>query len=376
MIYFDNGATSYPKPASVIRQAVDAIKNHSFNSGRGGYAQSLEAADLIYSVRQGVGEMFSFPEENIIFTKNCTEALNIAIKGSVSKGDHIIISSLEHNSVYRVVHSLFIDDLIDYDIAQFSFDEQTTVSNFEKLIKKNTRLVICMHSSNAFGVSFPIRELGAMCKKYGIRFIVDGAQGAGVADINAQRDNIDILCCAGHKCLFGPMGSGFMAFKDGVKINPLCHGGTGSESLNMLQPEFSPDRFESGTLNNPAIMGLGEGIKFINQIGMENIYNHELELCSFLYDEIKNIDSAELYAPKPEKGRATPIVSFNIGDYSSEKTAALLAENGICTRAGYHCAPLAHKHFNTVSRGCVRISPGFFNTLKDCYRFMNVLKKL
>ena len=376
MIYFDNSATTYPKPASVLRQAIDALKRYSFNSGRGGYKASLDAAEKIYSVRAEIARLFGFEEQNIVFTKNCTEALNIAIKGSVKKGEHVIISSLEHNSVYRVVHSLFIEDIIDYDIAPFSFDKEEMLGNIESLIKSNTSTVICTHSSNAFGVSLPIREIGEICKKHNIRFIVDGAQGAGVADINAMRDNIDILCCAGHKSLYGPMGSGFMAFRDGVKIIPMMQGGTGSESLSPIQPEYSPDRFESGTLGNPAIIGLGEGIKFIKNIGLDNIYSHELELTSYLYDELSALDSVELYTPKPEKGRAVPIISFNLGDYSSEKTAQKLSEYNICLRAGYHCAPLAHKTFKTLDRGTVRISPGLFNTYKECYSFMNVVKKL
>ena len=376
MIYFDNSATSYPKPGSVLRQEIDALKNYSFNSGRGGYRRSLEAAEKIFSVRQKIGDMFSYNPENVVFCKNCTEALNTAIKGSVKQGDHIIISSLEHNSVYRVVHSLFIKDIAEYDIAPFSFDEEETLDNFERLIKPNTSVIICTHSSNVFGVSFPIKKIGDMCKRRGIRFIVDGAQGAGVADINAKRDNIDILCCAGHKCLFGPMGSGFMAFGEDIEIESLTEGGTGSNSFEAMQPAFSPDKFESGTLNNSGIIGLGEGVSFVNEKGLDNIYNHELEICSMLFDELSSLDYVTLYAPKPEKNKSMPIISFNIYDYSSEKTAALLGEYDICTRAGFHCAPLAHRHFGTAKRGTVRISPGIFNTKKDCYRFMNVVKKL
>ena len=278
--------------------------------------------------------------------------------------------------MYRVVNSLFIDDIADYDIAPFSFDENETVENFSRLIKPNTSAVVCTHSSNVFGVSFPIKRIGELCRKKGIRFIVDGAQGAGVADINAVRDNIDILCCAGHKCLMGPMGSGFMAVKSGITLKPFMYGGTGSESLSPVQPAFSPDRYEVGTLNNPSIIALGEGIKYINGIGLDSIYFHEIELCDYIYDGLKEMNEVTLYTPKPEKGKSMPIISFNLKDYSSEKTSALLAQNNICTRAGFHCAPLAHRHFKTLDRGTVRISPGIFNSKKDCYRFMNVVKKL
>lgn len=376
MIYLDNSATSFPKPVSVIRQAVNALKFYSFNSGRGGYKETLSAAEKIFSVREKIGNMFSFSANNVVFTKNCTEALNMAIKGSVSRGDHIIISSLEHNSVSRVVHKLFIDGIANYDIADFSFDEDETVRNFESLIKPNTSLIVCMHSSNVFGVNFPITKIGAMCKKNKIRFIVDAAQGAGVADIDAKRDNIDILCCPGHKCLFGPMGIGFMALADGISLNTLMEGGTGSSSLDFSQPDFTPDRFEAGTLNNSGILALGEGIDFINTIGINNIYSHEMETADTLYDGLSGINGVTLYSPRPRIDKSMPIISFNLKDYSSEKTAAMLGDYNICTRAGYHCAPLAHRHFKTLDRGTVRISPGFFTNKKECLKFINVVKKL
>lgn len=376
MIYFDNSATTYPKPIRVIRQAYNALNNFSFNSGRGGYTQSIVTAEKIFNVREKIASMFNAEAENIVFTKNCTEALNMAIKGSVKKGNHIIISSLEHNSVSRVAEKLRNDGMIDYDTAPFSFDDNETVENFRSLIKDNTSLIVCMHSSNVFGVCFPITKIGKLCKEKGIRFIVDAAQGAGVADIDMERDHIDVLCSAGHKCLFGPMGTGFMAVKSGVNLDTIYEGGTGSKSLSLYQPDFLPDRFEAGTLNNPGIIGLGEGIDFINRTGRETIYNHEMKITRLIYNGIRNIDDISLYTPIPEKNKFMPIISFNIKDYSSEKTAALLNEYSICARAGYHCSPLAHKHFGTLKTGTVRISPGYFNTEKECFVFLNVLKKL
>lgn len=376
MIYFDNGATSFPKPRNVIKGITDASIYYSFNSGRGGYAQSLKAAEKIYDVREKIGKMFSFPASNIVFTKNCTEALNIAIKGSVKKGEHVIISSLEHNSVIRVVHKLFIDNIIDYDIAAFSFDENETLNNFKRLIKPNTSLIVCMHSSNVFGVTFPIAKIGRLCREKGIRFIVDGAQGAGVMDINAVRDHIDILCAPGHKCLFGPMGTGFMAVQDNVVLDSLLQGGTGSKSALLTQPEFLPDKFESGTLNNPGIIALGRGIDFVNSKGIESIYKHEMRMASGVYTSLSKIDGVKLYTPNPGAINSVPIISFNYKDYSSEKIAAFLADNQICVRAGMHCSPLAHKHFRTMDTGTVRISFGYFNTDAECVRLVNVVKKL
>lgn len=376
MIYFDNSATTYPKPSSVIKQAYYALKYYSFNSGRGGYAASLKCAEKIFSVREKIGTMFSVNPENVAFTKNCTEALNIAIKGSLKKGDHVIISSLEHNSVSRVVEALSNKGMIDYDIARFSFDEDETVSNFEDLIKPNTSLIVCMHSSNVFGVVFPINRIGKLCKKHNIRFVVDAAQGAGVADIDMKRDNIDVLCSAGHKSLLGPMGTGFIAVKDGIKLNTLIEGGTGSKSLSLFQPDFMPDRFESGTLNNSGIIALGEGIDYIHKIGMNNIYKKEISLSRELYSKLSSVENVKLYTPKPEINYSMPIVSFNYSDLSSEAIASILSKADICVRAGYHCSPLAHKHFDTLSTGTVRVSLGCFNNEKEINKFVNVVKNI
>lgn len=376
MIYFDNAATSYPKPRNVISSVMPSVAKYSFNSGRGGYKQSLACAEMIYDVRENVADFFGFSPENIVFTKNCTEALNMAIKGSVKKGEHIIISSLEHNSVSRVVNKLQLDGVCTYDVADFSFDDEITLNNFSSLIKPNTSLVVCTHSSNAFGVSLPIAKIGSLCRKNDIRFIVDGAQGAGVADINAKRDNIDILCAPGHKCLYGLMGTGFMAIADGIKLDTLIQGGTGSSSLLLTQPEFSPDRYEAGTLNNVGIISLGRGIDFIRSVGREKIYEAELSLCEYMYDAFSNMDNVTLYTPAPRKNKTMPILSFNVNSMPSERTASVLGARGICVRSGYHCSPLAHRHFDTLQGGTVRISVGAFNVKKECITLVDVVKKL
>ncbi len=376
MIYFDNGATTYPKPLSVNKKAFEALNKFSFNSGRGGYYQSISTAEKIYNVREKIAELVNASSENIIFTKNCTEALNMAIKGSVKKGSHIIISSLEHNAVSRPVDTLSMRGIIDYDIAPYSFDDEETVENFKRLIKPNTTAVVCMHSSNVFGVTFPIRQIGKLCREKGIRFIVDGAQSLGVTKIDMKRDNINILCAPGHKCLYGPMGTGFMAIGENVALNTIIEGGTGSGALSLAMPDFTPDRFEAGTLNNPGIIALGEGIDYINKIGMEKIYSHEMRCAGTIYSLLSKNDDVKLYTPAPAINKSMPIVSFNYKDFSSEKVAAYLGDNNVCVRAGYHCSPLAHKHFNTTETGTVRISLGLFNNEKECYRFVNILKNL
>ena len=376
MIYLDNGATSYPKPQNVINCTLNAVRNYSFNSGRGGYSASVSTAEKIYSVREKIGAMFNYEPQNIAFTVNCTQALNMAIKGSVKRGDHVIVSSLEHNAVWRVVNHLRKDGIIDFDIAQYDPNEDETVNNFESLIRSNTSVIICMAASNVFGVAFPIEKIGKVAKRHGIRFIVDGAQAAGVMPIDAEKDNIDILCAPGHKCLYGNMGTGFIAVREGVFLETILDGGTGSESQNPYQPDFLPDRLEAGTLNNVGIISIGEGINFINSRGMDRIYDHELRMTGILYDGLKRNENAVLYCPKPQKYRCAPIVSFNYKDYPSEKTALLLAKQDIAVRAGLHCSPLAHQFFNTIDRGTVRLCPSAFTTQKDCEIFLNRLKKI
>lgn len=376
MIYFDNSAISYPKPKSVYRSTIEAFSRYSFNSGRGGYAQSIKTAEAIFNVREKLSNMLNSTPDRIVFSKNCTEALNIAIRGSVSKGDHVVISSLEHNSVARVVHSLSLDGYITYDIADFSFDEEQAVKSFENAIKPNTSLVVCMCASNVFGVVFPIKRIGEMCKKHGIRFVVDGAQGAGIADIDMKRDNIDILCAPGHKCLMSAMGIGFLALGEDVDVKPFSYGGTGSSSLSLLQPELYPDKLEAGTLNNIGILSLGAGIDFINLYGRDNLYSHEMMLTAEIYSALDSMDDVHLYTPMPAVNKSMPIISFNLKDYPSERVANELARHDICVRAGIHCSPLAHKHFGTTEAGTVRVSLGCFNNEAECNKLINLVKKL
>lgn len=375
MIYLDNSATTNPKPYNVLAASGYAMKNFSFNSGRGGYGKSVLTAERIYDVREKISLLTAYPAENVAFTPNCTLALNMAIKGSVRQGDHVIISSLEHNAVSRPVDALAQRGIITYDIAQYSEDSEQTVNNFKSLIKKNTSLIVCMQASNVFGCVFPIRDIGKLCSERGIRFIVDAAQGLGVLSAGAD-DNIDVLCAPGHKGLYGPMGTGFMAVGDGISIETIIEGGTGSSSMNLEQPDFLPDRFESGTLNNSGIIGLGAGVDFVKSKGIANIYQHELCLVQMLYKEMMKNDKVILYTPFPEKGLYAPILSFNYSDYGSEKTADLLAGKGIAVRAGLHCAPLAHGSFGTAERGTVRISPSVFTKHGECENFLNSLKKL
>ena len=376
MIYLDNSATTNPKPHSVKSAVNRAMERFSFNSGRGGYRQSVDTAGRIFSVRERISDMFGFEPQNIAFTNNCTTALNYAIKGSVKKGDHVIISSLEHNACARPVYALAQRGIITYDTAEFSYDKEKTVNNFKALIKPQTTLIVCMHASNVFGCVFPIKEIGALARQYGIRFVTDAAQTAGVIPINADNDNVDIMCAPGHKGLYGPMGTGFLAVQNGVGLRSIIEGGTGTSSLSLEQPEEMPESMESGTLNNSGIIGLGAGVDFVSQKGIDNIYSHELKMVQSIYKELEKMPKVKLYTPYPKKNTCAPILSFNYADYSSEKTASLLAKQNIAVRSGYHCSMLAHLFFSTLDRGTVRISPSAFTTFNECEIFIKNLKKL
>lgn len=376
MIYLDNSATTNPKPVSVINASSIAMKRFSFNSGRGGYSRSVETAGQIFSVREKVAGITGFQPQNVVFTQNCTMALNMAIKGAVKKDSHILISNLEHNAVSRPVEAMALKGYITYDIFNYDSDPDVITDNIKKLIRPNTSLIVCTQASNVFGCAFPIAEIGRLAREKGICFVVDGAQGAGVLEIDCESSNVDVYCAAGHKGLYGPMATGFMAVRDGVSLDTIVEGGTGSSSLKLEQPDFMPDRFESGTLSNSNIIGLGAGIDFVRSKGIDNIYNHELKLIKSVYGELEKIPQVTLYTPVAEKGKSAPIISFNYADYSSEKTAQLLAQRGIAVRAGLHCAPLAHRAFHTENRGTVRISPSVFTTPGECEIFINTLKKL
>ena len=375
MIYFDNSAVTYPKPRECNLCVDNIFRKYAFNIGRGGYRESMRAAEKVFEVRELAAKLFNTKSSCIVFTKNCTEALNYAIKGIAKKGDHFIISSLEHNSVTRCVKKLCDDGVISFDIANFSYVKNEAIDNFRSHIKSNTKAIICTVSSNVFGVLNPIEEIGRLCREKNINFIVDASQGAGLFNIDMKKCNIDFLCTSGQKYLYGPMGTGILAVNSSKRLNTVIEGGTGSKSLSLSQPEIMPDRFESGTLNVPGIILLGKGIEYIKKVSINSIYNSELNLIRYLYEMLCEIKGVKLYTPYPEFNAFSPILSFNVNGFSSEKTAALLAENNICTRGGYHCSPLAHKTFKTYDSGTVRVSLGCFNSKKDCEKLINVVKK-
>ena len=366
MIYLDNGATSFPKPCCVTESVMRAMKYSGGSPGRGGHSKSIKAGEAVYRTREILGEMFSCEADGVIFTDNCTTALNTAIKGVCKKGDRVLTSSLEHNSVLRPLEKLRQQEIISYETVKVNpLCDCETVSNFEKAIDNNTRMIVCTFASNVFGTVLPIGEIGSLCKERGIIFIVDGAQAAGTIKIDMKRMNIDILCLPGHKGLFGPSGMGAMLLSGRVMPEELTQGGTGSYSMDVNQPYSIPDRYESGTLNLPGITGLYSGVKFIREFGGEKaVHQKESALIRVLEEDLSVIKGVKLY-PYMKSAVRSPILSFNIGDYHSEEVGAYLDKNGIAVRAGYHCAGLTHKNYGTADSGCVRVTPGIFNSIKD-----------
>lgn len=375
MIYLDNGATSFPKPLSV-RQNVDiSLKKFSANPGRSGHSLSLRAAKEIFECRKRLKKLFNVnSEEEIIFTENCTMALNTVIFGLLSEGDHVLISSMEHNSVTRPLESLK-DKGVTYSTFDYSYDDNETVDNVRNLIKPETKLVICTHASNVFGFRFPIERICALCHAYGILFCVDSAQSAGVFDIDVGTNQYDFVCMSGHKSLYGPMGTGVLILNN-RNLKPLLYGGTGTESIKKSQPEGLPEKFESGTQNMNGISGLKAGVAFVKNRGIKNIYNHEYKLAKRLFNGLANNRKVITYNKSFDYGKVAPVVSFNIDGVYSEDLVAKLNKYGIMTRGGLHCSPLAHTTMNTIENGTVRVVPGAFNTINDINYLLNVIRKL
>lgn len=379
MIYFDNAATTYPKPESVRRAAAEAIVRYGGNPGRSGHKMSIAASEAVYSVREKAGRFFGAEPENVIFTANCTESLNMAIKGLAEqelregRPFHIIISSLEHNSVFRPVHELTKRGL-SYSIAEVSADDTVTVNNFESLINPHTKAVICTLGSNVTGQLLPYERIGAMCRRRHICFVGDGAQVCGVVPIDIKRDNINILCMPGHKGLYGISGTGLLITDGQYPIYHILEGGTGSTSLEAEQTPFLPEELESGTVNTVGIVTVGAGIDFIGKTGAERIHSRETALCDQLISELDGESRVRIY--RRERCSYLPIVLFNVEGIAPEEAAAYLNDSGFALRGGLHCSGLAHRSIGTLPDGGVRFSPSVFNTPAQTHMLANAVKKL
>ena len=380
MIYLDNAATTYPKPPQVYRAWQRAMSAYGANPGRSGHKFSADSAAAVFDSRAKCAELFGAEAENTIFTLNCTQALNMAVKGLARSGAHYVLSDIEHNAVLRPVHAAAEQCGGSYTIFTTSEDEEETVWNAERAIRSDTVALVCTAASNVIGLRTPVRELAALCRRKGICFIVDAAQGAGTLPLKLS-DGINILCAAGHKGLYGPMGTGLMVTDGKFPLNTILEGGTGSASESLVQPDFTPDRFESGTINTAGVIALGAGVDFVlrreaaarqsergltagrkRPSGMAGIWSHEMALCKRFCTGVRGMRGVTLYndITAENEERYAPVVSFNVEGIPSVQAAAMLSDKGIYMRGGLHCAPLAHRKIGTLDGGTVRLSPSVF----------------
>ena len=363
--YMDNAATTFPKPESVYR-AVDHFNRYlGGNPGRGSNKKTLKAGSVLLECRDALAELFNIRDSSCLaFAFNVTEALNIGLKGLLNSGDHVITTSMEHNSVARPLF-VFQGRGIEWTAVRCAEDGSLDPEEIRKAIRTNTRLICILHASNLTGTIMPVAEVGKLARENNILFMVDSAQTAGVLALDVEEQNIDILCFTGHKGLLGPQGTGGIYVRPGVEIRPLKQGGTGSLSEFLEHPEFLPDLLESGTPNTPGITGLLAGAEFIKKTGIENIRKHEQRLTGYLLEGLKEIRGLIIHGPA-DADRQTAVVPFNIdGMDCGEISMNLDYEFGIVTRSGLHCAPLAHRTIGSFERGACRLSPGYFNTEDD-----------
>ena len=374
MIYFDNAATTALKPKTVINAVKDAMIKAGGNPGRGGHKMSQAALEIVYSARETAARFFNIDNpERVCFVNNATTALNFGIKGMLKKGDHVIISCFEHNSVLRPVEKLKSMG-VSYDILEC--DEDGVLNDIENLIKPETALIVINHVSNVTGRVSDIDKIGKSAKKHGIVFMVDASQSAGHIKVDVKKSNIDILALAGHKGLFGPQGTGIFYIREGLTADTVIEGGTGSMSELFTQPFIVPDRFEAGTLNVSGIAGLKAGIEFVEKTGIDNIEFHERALAEIISDGLEKHNNITIYGNHKTSER-TGVIGFNIENWDSVTLASFLNDNyGICVRGGLHCSYLAHKTLGTLEQGCLRVSLSIFNTKKEALKFLNAVDRI
>lgn len=373
MVYLDNAATTYPKPPAVISKNSYAMVNYGANPGRSGHRLSMETGEAVYNARRICGELFGAETENVCFMLNCTEAVNVALKGLAEPNCHYITSDLEHNAVLRPLTALSKKNNISFSIAKVSANDDETVMNFKRLIKPETKAIICTAASNVTGRILPYKKIARLCQGKGLCFILDAAQGGGVLPISLK-DGINIICAAGHKGLYGPMGTGLMITDGKFPLKTLIEGGTGSASKDAEMPEYLPDRFEGGTINTSGAIALGAAVAFVNEKGINAIYEHEWQLCSYAHNKLRTIRGVILYGPFTRKN--APLFSFNVKGLPSDRTAELLSDSGYYLRGGFHCAYLAHKKLGTLESGTVRFAPSIYTTRNEVNGFIRALTKI
>ena len=371
MIYFDHGATSYPKPKGVIEEMERCMRYYCGNPGRSGHTMSMMMGEKIYETRKIVSKLLGIGNPSrIIFTRNTTESLNLALMGILQEGDHVVATAMEHNSVLRPLNAM-LDFSIAHTIVPADSLGVVSAQNIIDAVKPETRMIVMTGASNVTGTLLPVEEICRWAKKKGILTLIDGAQTAGSISLKVEDIGMTMLAFPGHKGLLGPQGTGALyVSKDlcdvsaGEFLRPLLFGGTGTASKSVCQKRNFPEDYEAGTVNGPGIVGLGRAVEFVDCIGTQTITFHERELCRELESYLRNMDFVTVYGPPPEK--KVGITLFNIQGISSEEVTEYLSrEYGIAVRGGYHCAPLAHRAIGTFDGGAVRLSVGPFNTRKE-----------
>lgn len=378
-LYLDNAATTYPKPPEVYSAVLNYMVNIGANPGRGGHSSSLEGSRIVYRCREALMNLFNFDKpENVIFTSNITASLNILIKSVIKDGWHVITTSMEHNSVLRPLSSINNTKNIELDILPCSSEGILDINFFKSKIKSNTKLVVISHSSNVVGAIQPLEEIGRICKQNNIYLIIDSAQTAGVIPIDFYSMSLSALAFTGHKGLLAPQGIGGFLISDALnnEASAFIEGGTGSLSESIVQPNFLPDKFESGTMNTPAIAGLLEGINYINREGILSIKQREQDLTRLFIEGLNNIKSIVVYGTKNTDNMTSTISINSTLINNAELGYRLDNEFGIMTRTGLHCAPLAHKTIGSFPDGTLRFSFGAFNDEKDIDYALSSLNKI
>jgi len=375
MIYLDNAATSSPKPDCVLNAVISAMTDENANAGRAGHTLSLNAGRRVLQCREAIAKLINAEDPfSITFTYNCTDALNLAIKGCIRRGDHVISTMLEHNSVLRPLIALQAKNEIALTLVQPRGDGFIYPDDIKSRIVRNTRLIVMTQASNVTGGIQPCAAVGEIARENGILYLIDGAQALGIMPVDVNKLKCDMYAFAGHKGLLGPQGTGGLYIKSGLVLNPLREGGTGSSSESMIQPSEIPERYESGTLNFHGIAGLGAGAEYVSE-NLYSIFMMERELTTALYEELSSIKNIKIYSPARESERAS-IVTFNIGDLSSSEAADALNRMGFAVRGGLHCAPGAHRLLGTLERGAVRASIGHTTAFDEIDRFVEAVKSL
>jgi len=377
MIYLDNAATSWPKPESVYQTMDEFLRTKGGNPGRGSHSLAVAAKETVEETRMLVARLINAPEmERVIFTLNCTDALNLGLKGLLRPGDHVITSCIGHNSLVRPLRKLEQQGIKITRLPPSLEAGVVSAQDIEEAITKDTKLVVVTHASNVNGVIQPVEEYGVVARKYNLIFMVDAAQTAGKYPIDVQAGNIDLLAFSGHKGLFGPPGTGVLYVSDRVNLDSLREGGTGSYSEMEEQPSALPYKYESGTVNSVGISGLGAGLKYIFKESLEGIRTHEQSLIDRLIQGLSNIPGVTLYTAK-DRSKQAPVISLNVEGCEPGEVGAILDQAfDIKVRTGLHCAPAAHKTLGTYPAGTVRLSPGYFNTMEEIDLTIQALEEM